>query len=79
MRTIATPTYYCVAFGQNCVANCSATPDKLFPDIFLRPGWTGLWLSPWYHCLRCRTYIRLSDAYGLNIIILHIKPSTTQV
>ena len=31
MRTIATPTYYYVAFAQNCVANCSATPDKLFP------------------------------------------------
>ena len=33
MRTIATPTYYCVAFAQNCVANCSATPDKLFPVL----------------------------------------------
>ena len=31
MSKTARPTYYCVAFTPNCVANCSATPDKLFP------------------------------------------------
>ena len=34
MQKTATPTYYCVAFAPNCVANCTATPDKLFPDLF---------------------------------------------
>ena len=24
-------TYYSVAFAYNCVANCAATPEKLFP------------------------------------------------
>ena len=33
MRKTATQTYYCVAFAPNCVANCTATPDKLFPDV----------------------------------------------
>ena len=27
----ATPTYICVVFPLNYVANCSATPNKLFP------------------------------------------------
>ena len=35
MQKTATPTYYCVAFAQNCVANCTATPDKLFPVLRL--------------------------------------------
>ena len=30
-----TPEYYCVALAPNYVAICSATPDKLFPDIIL--------------------------------------------
>ena len=32
----ATPTYYYVVSAPNCVANCYATPDKLFPGS-LRP------------------------------------------
>ena len=30
-KKTATPVYHCVAYAQNLVANCSATPDKLFP------------------------------------------------
>ena len=31
----ATSIYDCVALAPNCVANCSATPDKLFPIIHI--------------------------------------------
>ena len=33
----ATPTHYRVGFAPNCVANCSATPDKLARFTKYRP------------------------------------------
>ena len=33
MQKTAISTHYCVAYAQKCVANCTATPDKLFPVL----------------------------------------------